>query len=203
MSYTLIFLVITVAVSVWAFNDDKLLNRLLLYPSGMYKPEEYYRFLTSGFVHADWMHLIFNMVSLYFIGSGVEYYFHAFGAAKMYLLLYLLGIIVSSLPSFFKHRRNAYYRSLGASGGVSAVMFSLVYISPWSTLYVFGIRMYAMVYAVLFVVFSIYMGRQNRDHINHDAHLWGALFGFAFTWLIDPMHGGLFFEQIMHPPFLR
>jgi membrane associated rhomboid family serine protease len=198
---TLALLVITVGVSYWGFNDGSILNKLLLYPKLMKTPSEYYRFITNGFVHADWQHLIFNMITLYFIGNYVESFYVLMGNRNLYLLLYISGIIVAALPSFIKHRNDPYYRSLGASGGTSAVLFSMVYISPWAKITFFFVPMWSFVFAILYVVYSIYMARQTRDNINHDAHLWGAVYGFLFTFLVDPSHGELFLQQIFHPPF--
>jgi membrane associated rhomboid family serine protease len=198
---TLALLAITVAVSYWGFTDQHILNKLLLYPRLMKSPAEYYRFITNGFVHADWQHLIFNMVTLYFIGSYVESFYTLLGNRNLYLVLYLLGIIVSALPSFVKHRNDYSYRSLGASGGTSAVLFSMVYISPWAKITFFFVPMWSFVFALLYIGYSIYMSRQSRDNINHDAHLWGAVFGFIFTFIFDPTHGQMFLQQILNPPF--
>jgi membrane associated rhomboid family serine protease len=90
---------------------------------------------------------------------------------------------------------------LGASGGTSAVLFSMVYTSPWLKITFFFVPMWSILFAVLYVVYSIYMSQQRRDNINHDAHLWGAVFGFVFTYASDPSHGAYFMQQIMHPPF--
>jgi membrane associated rhomboid family serine protease len=198
---TLAILAITIGVSYWAFNDGSILNKLLLYPKLMNHPSEYYRFITNGFVHADWQHLIFNMITLYFIGSYVESFYVLLGNRNLYLLLYLFGVIVSSLPSFFKHKNDPYYRSLGASGGTSAVLFSMVYISPWAKITFFFIPMWSFLFAILYVSYSVYMSKQSRDNINHDAHLWGAVFGFIFTFIFDPTHGQMFLQQILNPPF--
>ena len=105
----------------------------------MKKPGEYYRLLSSGFIHADYNHLFFNMLTLLMVGSVAEDEFHyTLGKTPwLYELMYLSGIVVASLPSFFRHRNNATWRSLGASGGVSAVLFSLVYIRPWASIYVY------------------------------------------------------------------
>jgi membrane associated rhomboid family serine protease len=199
--FTLALLAITIGVSYWAFNDGQLMDKLLLYPKRMNSPAEYYRFISNGFVHADWQHLIFNMVTLYFIGSYVEQYFALLGNRNLYLFLYLFGVIASAIPSFIKHRSDPYYRSLGASGGTSAVLFSMVYTSPWLKITFFFVPMWSILFAVLYVVYSIYMSQQRRDNINHDAHLWGAVFGFVFTYAFDPSHGAYFMQQIMHPPF--
>ncbi|GAA4454698.1 rhomboid family intramembrane serine protease [Rurimicrobium arvi] len=197
--FTIGLLLLTVGVSFWAFTDAHILNKLILYPYVMKRPAEYYRLLTSGFIHADWTHLIFNMITLYFVGGYVEYFFVQTGQHAMFLLLYLAGVVVASLPSFFKHRNNHYYRSLGASGGTSAVLFSMVYISPWTKITVFVFPVWAILFAVLYVAYSIYASKRGQDHINHEAHLWGGVFGFVFTFIFDPTHGQLFLQQIMNP----
>lgn len=202
MSYTIIIVVITAIISIMAFSNDELYNRLILWPRRMDSPAEYYRLLTSGFIHADWMHLFFNMFALYLFGRIVEGAYAAVGLGSFFfLILYLAGIVAASLPSFVKNRNNSYYRSLGASGGVAAVLFSFVYFMPWQTIYVWFIPVPGIVAAIAYVAYSAYMSRQNRDNVNHDAHLWGAVFGFVFTLLFSPDHGRLFFSQLMHPQF--
>lgn len=201
--FTLALVVLTAAVSIWSFSDGNIMDKLLLYPKLMKQPGEYYRLLTNGFVHADWQHLIFNMITLLFIGNYVEQFYQAIGAHSLYLVLYIVGIIVSSIPSFIKHRNDPYYRSLGASGGTSAVLFSMVYISPWTKITIIILPVWAIVFAVLYVVYSIYSAKQRRDNINHEAHLWGAVFGFIFTFAFDPTHGQIFLQQILNPPFLN
>lgn len=201
LSFTYILLAITIGISIAAFNNNNLLNKLILYPKVMQNPAEYYRFLTSGFIHADWQHLLFNMLTFFFIGPYIETYFLELGNRMHFLELYLLGIIVASIPSFIKNKNNSYYRSLGASGGTSAIIFAWVYISPWSKIYVFFIPMWSILFAILYVGYSIYMEKLQRDNINHNAHLWGAIFGFVFCFLTDPSNGSYFIEQLSHPSF--
>jgi membrane associated rhomboid family serine protease len=167
----------------------------------MDSPNEYYRLLSSGFIHADWMHLIFNMLALFLFGRYVESYFASMDKHFLFIILYLGGIIAASLPSFIKHRNDGYYRSLGASGGVAAVLFSFVYFAPWEIIYVWFIPIPAIIAAVGYLVYSAYMSRKGRDAVNHDAHFWGAVYGFIFTLIFDPTHGRMFFEQVMHPSF--
>ena len=132
MSHTLILIAITVVVSLLAFRNESLTNKLILWPKIMNEPKEYYRLLTSGFIHADGMHLIFNMITLWFFGRMAEVYFVMAGIpVVMFPILYLAGIVAASLPSFVKNKENAYYRSLGASGGVAAVLFAFIYFAPW------------------------------------------------------------------------
>ena len=128
MSYTIIIIVITVLLSIAAFNNEEIHDKLILWPRRMDNPAEYYRLLTSGFIHADWGHLFFNMYALYCFGQSVEMtfgYLHV--SSVLFLLLYLSGIVIASLPSYMKNRNNSYYRSLGASGGVASVIFFIIY----------------------------------------------------------------------------
>ena len=177
------------------------MNKLILWPSQMDTPNEYYRLITSGFIHADFSHLFFNMFSLYFVGQSVEFFYDDIGKHTLYIALYLSAIVVASLPSFAKNRHNHYYRSLGASGGVSAILVSGVYFQPWSEIRVWFIPMPYVVFALLFIGTSYYLSRKGGSYINHEAHLWGAIYGLVFTFLIDPYHGQLFLQQLMHPSF--
>jgi membrane associated rhomboid family serine protease len=201
MSYTIILIIITCIISVIAFSNDELKNRLILWPKRMDRLEEYYRFLSSGFIHADLMHLAVNMWVLYSFGSISEEWFAVIGMRYAYVALYLLAIVVSSVPSFMKHRNNAYYRSLGASGGVAAILFSSVYFNPWSggigLLFVPGITIKPIIFAILYLAYSAYMDRRGGTNINHGAHFWGSVFGFVFTLLVEPTHGQMFIQQIM------
>lgn len=202
MSYTLIIIAITAIVSIMAFSNEELYNRLILWPRRMDSPGEYYRLLSSGFIHADWMHLFFNMFALFIFGQYVEEAYIAIGLGKsFFLLLYLAGIVAASLPSYIKNRNNSYYRSLGASGGVAGVLFSFVYFAPWQTIYIWFIPAPAILAAIGYVAYSAYMSRRGGDNVNHDAHLWGAVFGFVFTLLFSPDHGRVFLANLMQPSF--
>jgi membrane associated rhomboid family serine protease len=199
MSLTIIIIAITAIVSYLAFKDDALLNKLLLWPAQMKgRPEQLYRLFTAGFVHGDTMHLIFNMITLYFFGALLEQYL---GPGK-FLLLYFLGIIVASVPSTIKQKDKPGYRSLGASGGVAAVVFAMIYISPWSKIYIFfAIPLPSILFALGYLAYTAYMAKKGGVRINHDAHLWGSLFGLLFMLIIDPSHGQFFIDQLMHPVF--
>jgi membrane associated rhomboid family serine protease len=199
--FTIAIVLITVLISIPAMNDERLVNKLILWPKKMTSPGEYYRLLTSGFIHADWGHLFFNMFTMFFIGTSVEYVFSIIGTPWLYVLLYLSGIIAASIPSFIKHRNNAYYRALGASGGVSAVLFSYVYFAPWEKIYIYFIKVPSIIFAVIYLGYSAYMSRKGTDNIGHDAHFYGAVYGLIFTFLVDPSHGQNFLYQITHPSF--
>lgn len=200
--FTIALIIVTVLISLAAFSDERLLNRLILWPRRMENSKEYYRLLTSGFVHLDTTHLLFNMFTLYFMGSVVERSYEENGLSPwVYIFLYLSAIVIASLPSYLKNRKNPYYRSLGASGGVAAVIFSSIYFQPWQKIIIWFLPVYSIVFAVLYLAFSYFMGKRKRDNINHDAHFWGAVYGFLFTALVEPHHGMTFINEIQRLPF--
>ena len=188
LSITIVIVAVTVLVSWRAFNDRALLERLILWPPAVERRKQYDRLLGYGFVHADWMHLIFNMITLWSFGTAVERVFSEWITPVGYVLFYLSAIVVSILPTYITHRNDANYRSLGASGGVSAVLFAFILFDPWSTLIIFPIPVPipAFLFAILYVGYSIWMDRRGRDNVNHSAHLWGAAYGLLFVLLLEP-----------------
>jgi membrane associated rhomboid family serine protease len=203
---TIILIAANILYSIAAFNNQNLLSRAIMWPYGVKRNNQYYRFISSGFIHGDYMHLFFNMFTLFFFGRNLEVYFSmlGLGGTLSYLLLYFLGLIVSDIPTYLKQQDNYHYHCLGASGAVSAVVFATIVFSPWSSIYIFGaLKLSAMLYAVLYIWYCIYMAKRNRDNINHDAHLWGSLFGLAFTiMLIAMFQPGLFdyiIDQLKNP----
>jgi membrane associated rhomboid family serine protease len=202
MSYTIIIVAVTIIISLIAFSSDELMNRLILWPKKMDNPAEYYRLLSSGFIHADWMHLFFNMYTLYAFGSTVQYVIMALGYQQiMYLILYFAGIVIASLPSFLKNRHNSYYRSLGASGGVSSIIFFTIYYFPWNRIgfIFFPVGIPSIVFGGLYLAYEAYMSKRGAGNVNHDAHFFGAVFGLVFALMLDPSHGKDFIDNIMHP----
>jgi membrane associated rhomboid family serine protease len=209
LTQTLIIILITAAISISAFSAPRIYNDLILYPPAI-SNGQYYRLLTSGFIHADYVHLLFNMLTLWFFGRPMEeQYFNAIVQMRgdgglwkyVFLLFYLAAIVVSSIPSFIKNRHNDQYASLGASGGVSAVLFAFILQAPWATIYVFFLPVPAIVFGVLYLVYSQYMSAKGGDNINHDAHFWGAVFGMVATIAFDPDSISRFIEQIQQPQF--
>lgn len=178
------------------FSNAALVDKTIMWPYRVARENQYIRFITSGFLHADYLHLFFNMFTLFFFGTALEVYmdYYGLGGNIAYLLLYFAGLIASDIPSYIKHKNDYNYRSLGASGAVSAVVFATIVFNPWSSIYIYGaIKISAALYAVLYIVYCVYMGKKGGDNINHDAHLWGSLFGLAFILaLIAFMQPGLF-----------
>jgi membrane associated rhomboid family serine protease len=199
MLITLAILAVTCVVSFMALNNGKLMNDLLLWPPAIQRSREYYRLVTYGLVHADFGHLLFNMLTLFFFGRIMEGFFTARLGSLGFLLFYMGALVVSILPTYLKNRTNPNYRSLGASGAVSAVLFAFVLLAPWARIYVFVVPLPAIIYAVLYTAYSIYMDKRGQDNVNHSAHLWGGAYGVAFTVLMNPAVLSHFLYALAHP----
>lgn len=187
ISHTTAIVVITVIVSFLAWQNRLMMERLIFNPIAITRHKQYDRFITHGFIHADSMHLLFNMFTLYSFGRAIEdFYIHQFGNFG-FILFYLLAIVVAIIPSFAKHKNNSRYLSLGASGAVSAVVFAYILFAPWRMLYFFGILpIPAIIFAILYIAYSTYADRRGTDNINHSAHLYGAIFGLLATIISEP-----------------
>lgn len=203
---TIGLIIANVIFSLVGFSNREMVDKTIMWPYRVARENQYIRFITSGFLHADYMHLIFNMFTLFFFGRNLELYFNYYGlgGTVSYLALYFLGLIASDIPSYFKHKDDYNYRSLGASGAVSAIVFATIIFSPWSSIYLYGaLKISATVYAVLYIFYCVYMGKKEGGHINHDAHLWGSLFGLVFTLaLVAYLQPSLFtgiIEELKHP----
>lgn len=199
---TYLIIGITALVSIFAFNNRSLFDKLLFDPYRINHLRQYHRFFTHGLVHADWMHLLINMFVLLSFGRMVEQYFaYYFGFGKglyFYILLYIGALLISATPSYGKHRNNTWYTAVGASGAVSAVVFASILMSPLS-----GIRFIfipfdipAFIFGILYLIYSAYMARRANDNIGHDAHFYGALFGLLFTIIIKPAFLAGFINEI-------
>lgn len=190
-SVTITIISVTVFVSFIAFRNRQLMDNLIFNPVAVTEKNQYYRFITCGFIHADIPHLFFNMLTLYFFGEGenkrgVEYIFQAIFGEKgklLYLLMYLLALAVCIIPTFEKNKTNPNYRSLGASGATSAVVFAYIIFNPLSQMGLVFIPVYAagFVFGILFLLISYFLDKQTSTNINHSAHIWGAVFGVIFV----------------------
>ena len=200
LSITLIIIIITSIISITAFNNQKILGELMFYPARMKGGREPYRLLTHGFIHADFFHLFINMLTLFFFGPVLE---SMIFTSPQYIILYLTAIPAASLFDYFKHKDNHYYRSLGASGAVSAVVFATIILDPWfKGICLFGILCLPnILFGALYIFYSAYMSKKGGDNIGHNAHLWGGVYGFVFTAIVRPDLFQNFFDRLMHPSF--
>jgi membrane associated rhomboid family serine protease len=198
MTANLLIIALTVAVSLWGLADPRVIHALILWPPAVKKQGEVYRLASYGIVHADVPHLLFNMVTLYFFGQAIEVvYLRALGQLG-YVWFYVMGLLVSILPTYLRHRDDPNYRSLGASGAVSAVLFAFILYRPLDSIYLFfiPIPIPAIIFAVLYVVYESWSQMRAKDNVNHSAHLWGAAFGVVFTLLMVPGAGDAFLRQV-------
>ncbi len=195
---TLIIVIITAIISITAFNNQRIIDDLVFYPPAINRGQ-WYRFFGCGLVHADYFHLIFNMYALYSFGTnvetGIQYsntpdkengFIQIFGITNgklFYLAMYILALGFCLLPTYIKHRNSSMYRSLGASGAVSAVIFAGMVLEPRSgvgLIFIPGVNIPGYIFAPLYLIVSHYLAKRGRDNINHSAHIWGAIFGIIF-----------------------
>jgi membrane associated rhomboid family serine protease len=186
LTITLIIVIITVLVSLGGFSNHKIINDLIFYPPAITEQKQWYRFFTCGLIHADAMHLLWNMLSLYLFGKFVESSFlYVYGdkGKMLYLVMYIAALFISLLPTFIKHKNDYYYRSLGASGAVSAVIFAGLLLEPRNKVGILFIPpiIPGYIFGPLYLIITTYLGRQSRDNVNHSAHFWGAIFGIVFV----------------------
>ena len=187
---TILIVVITSIISIAALSNEQMMRNMIFNPYLIQHRNQWYRFISSGLIHADWMHLIINMLVFFSFGKAVEYYYEAIFAGKStyyFLLLYFGGMLIAVTPSYAKHRHDPGYNALGASGAVSAITFAAILLNPMSQIYIWGvIGLPGIVLGPLYLAYSWYMSRKGGDHINHDAHFWGAVFGVLFTIALKP-----------------
>lgn len=199
--------ILTALISFQAFGNPDMRSKLLFHPASIKNRGEYYRFLTSGFIHGDWMHLIINMIVLWQFGEIAETVFTnwLFGPVVgrvVFVLFYLSAIVAANIPSYLRHRDNYGYAALGASGATSALVFAFVLFFPWEW-FAFP-PLPAIVFAVGYLFYSSYMDKRGTDNIGHNAHLWGAIYGVAFivaaVSLFSPELLYLMYEQFTAGP---
>lgn len=183
-----------------AFNQARIMNRLVFWGPGIARGQ-FDRFITYGFVHGDGFHLLFNMITLFFFGSFIEQFYRQYAFNMGFALFYLGGLIISILPSYLKHKNNANWYSLGASGAVSAILFAFILFRPWNIIYIFFIPVPAIIFAILYISYSIWAERRGNSNINHSAHLWGAAYGMLMTIILEPQVLLVFLQQLTNPNF--
>lgn len=199
INQTIIIIAVTCLVSYMAWQNNQVLQRLIFWSPAI-KEGQVERFVTHGFIHADGMHLLFNMFTFYFFGSVLESFYRAYLGGAGFVVFYLSAIVVAMIPSYIQHKNNRSYMSLGASGAVSAVLFAFILFRPWDMIYIFAaIPVPAILFAVLYVWYSIKAHHKSNDNINHSAHLYGGLFGVIMTVVLEPRVINVFFHQLMNP----
>ncbi len=199
---SIIIILVTAGFSIIAFSNPILFDRLKFNPFFVKNSREWYRSVSYGFLHADWMHLIINMYVLYSFGSVVEIFFGLLFQEKAqfyFVLMYVSALAVSILPDLKKHKDNPYYNAVGASGAVSAVVFASILFFPVGEIYLFfiPIGIPAFIFGGIYLGYSIYMAKRQRDNIGHLAHFSGAVFGFLFPLMFKPELFILFVNQIV------
>lgn len=185
ITITISIVLLTAVISFTAFSNEKVMHDLIFYPPAITNRNQWYRFITCGFIHADIMHLAFNMYSFYLFGDMVEKAFgFLFGESGkiIYIILYVSALVVSVLPTYFNHQNDYHYRSLGASGAVSAIIFAGIFLYPTLGMGIFPIPFHipGFIFGPLFLGISYYLANKGHGNINHSAHIWGAIYGIVF-----------------------
>lgn len=183
--------IFTLVTSIYAFSHPNLYGKFMLHPYSVSRGQRIYSIFTSGLIHLDWTHLIFNMLSFYFFAFKLE----TMIGHWQFAALYIVSLALSDLPTILKHKDHFGYNSLGASGAISAVIFSYILFNPKAMLLVFFIPMNAVIFGVVYLIYSAYASRQS-SHINHDAHFFGALSGLIITILLTPGIIPYFLQQL-------
>jgi membrane associated rhomboid family serine protease len=194
MSMTLFFIGLCVVLSYLSFQNPVMFHKLKHWPYAEIGNQEYYRLLSSGFIHGSWMHLLVNMFVLYMFGGVVEarfvQQFGPFLGMVNFSMLFLATIVLADVPSMLKHRNNPGYAAVGASGAVSGIVFTYILFDPWTLLYLYAIiPIPGIIAGILYLIYSSWASKNSQDNIDHDAHFFGAVVGLTLS-------------VIMHPPFL-
>jgi membrane associated rhomboid family serine protease len=201
MTFTIIIIALTAIISFIGFSNQEIFDRFKFNAYDVKHSNHWYRFFTYGFFHAGWLHLFVNMIVLYSFGGIVEQYFQFLFPTKhvfYFVLLYTGGLILSVIPAFGKHNNDVFYNAVGASGAISAVVFSSIILYPTGKIFFFFIPVGipSPVFGVLYLVYEAYMSKRAKDNIGHDAHFWGAVFGVIYTIALKPSLVIAFLQQI-------
>jgi membrane associated rhomboid family serine protease len=190
---SIIIIIVTVLASMAAFQNQSFFEKALFRPYLMKNNNEWWRWVSNGFIHADYTHLIVNMLSFYFFASYVENEFNIITGNEtglLFVLFYLAALVMSGMYDYYRHQNNYAYSALGASGAVAAVIFAYIVYNPFSSIYLYYvIKIPAWLFGILYLFYEYYMGKKQKDNIGHNAHFFGALFGFVFPILLRPQTG--------------
>lgn len=202
MNISTIIIIITIIISAIAFREVALFDKLKFNAFAIKHHNQWYRILTHGFIHADWAHLALNMFVLYSFGEIVLYFFKLIFEEKQvffFILLYLGGLSFSTMYDLWKYGNHPSYNAVGASGAVSAVVFSSILLYPMGkiSLIFIPIGIPSFIFGALYLAYSAYMDKKNTDNIGHGAHFWGGIFGFLFPIILKPSLFLNFIEQIL------
>ena len=201
---TIVIVILTALFSIAAFRYRELLYRFDLSPFNIVQRKQYYRIFTHAFLHTDYVHLGINMLVLYSFGTGIERVFAElenqgiiFSGAFFYILLYVASIALSSITTVTRYRNDEQYSAVGASGAVSAVVFTYIFFAPLQKIYFYMVLpIPGIVFGILYLIYSSYMSRRNKDNINHAAHFWGAVVGFLYPILLEPELFRVFLQNL-------
>lgn len=198
---TILIIIITALVSILAWRNDELFQKLKFNPYYIKRDMQWYRFFSYALLHADWAHLLINMFVLWSFSKTVIYFFGMdFGnmAGLYFMLLYLGGVFFSSVFDFFKQQNNIHYSAVGASGAVAAVVFASIILYPNGKIsfFLIPIGIPSWIFGILYLIYSAYMGKRGGDNIGHNAHFWGAVFGVIFMMIINIEYISGFYQQL-------
>jgi membrane associated rhomboid family serine protease len=198
---TLLLIAVTAIVSFMAFSNGQLFDKLRFNAYYIKHDRQWYRFLSHALLHADLAHLAINMLVFWsFAGVVMTFFSRDFGsmATVVFLGLYVGGVIFSSVYDYFKHSEDIYYSAVGASGAVSAIVFSSIILYPDGRIFLLfiPIGIPSWIFGILYLAYSAYMGKRGGSNIGHSAHFWGAVFGIAYTIIINPDYVAAFFSQL-------
>lgn len=202
ISITLIIIIFTSLISFQGFNRYDVIDKLKHSPYKEENRKEFYRLLTSGFVHADWIHLLINMFVLYMFGTTVETYLISLFGNPMgkifFLLLYILTIILANTPTFLQHKNNPSFSSIGASGAVSGIVFIYILLQPWKMIYMFFvIPMPAVIAGIGYLIYSSWAANQERGRVDHSAHFTGAIAGMLIMFVLHRQIASDFLNRLV------
>ena len=188
---TLYIVIITAVISLIALRNGDLMSKLIFDPYIIKHRGQWYRFISSGFLHANLMHLFVNMFVLYSFGQETEFYYdHYYGHSRgplLFVLMYLSAMVAASASTYYKYQNSVSYRSLGASGAVSAVVFARILFNPYGKVYLYGILgLPGVLLGAGYLAYSYYMSKRQSDNVNHEAHFYGAIYGMLFSIAFKP-----------------